>query len=120
MFQDNLSAKEVVVGDGERRRRYILYYNPKEADRQKKHRAKTIETLEKELAGHPDKSADAMWAMDLLTSKRFKRYLTITKGKLVRIDRGKVREAEKYDGKWVLETNDDSISLEDTACGYKG
>lgn len=60
-----------------------------------------------------------MWAIDLLASKRFKRYLTITKGKRVRIDRGKVREAEKYDGKWVLETNDDSISLEDTASGYK-
>ena len=26
----------------------------------------------------------------------------------------------KYDGKWVLETNDDTISLEDAARGYKG
>ena len=33
---------------------------------------------------------------------------------------GKIREAAKYDGKWVLETNDDSISMEDAACGYKG
>jgi hypothetical protein len=30
-FKDNLKAKEVIVGDGERRRRYILCYNPKEA-----------------------------------------------------------------------------------------
>jgi hypothetical protein len=28
--------------------------------------------------------------------------------------------AAKYDGKWVIETNDDTISLEDAACGYKG
>lgn len=38
----------------------------------------------------------------------------------IRIDRGKIREAAKYDGKWVLETNDDTISVEDAACGYKG
>ena len=36
------------------------------------------------------------------------------------IDRAKVRQAQKYDGKWVLETNDDTISMEDAASGYKG
>ena len=34
VFKDNLRAKEVIVGDGERRNRYILCYNPKEAERQ--------------------------------------------------------------------------------------
>ena len=29
-------------------------------------------------------------------------------------------ETGTYDGKWVLETNDDTISIEDAACGYKG
>ena len=29
-LKDNLHAKEVIVGDGERRRRYILCYNPKD------------------------------------------------------------------------------------------
>ena len=38
----------------------------------------------------------------------------------IRIDRGKVRQAQKYDGKWVLETNDDTIGLENAACRYKG
>jgi hypothetical protein len=119
-FKDNLQAKEVMIGDGERRRRYILCYNPKQAERQKKHRAGIVEMLEQELAQHPNRSATAQWAIQLLASRRFKRYLTITKSKLVRIDRGKIREAEKYDGKWVLETNDDTISLEDAALGYKG
>ncbi len=31
VFKDNQQAKEVIVGDGERRKRYILCYNPKEA-----------------------------------------------------------------------------------------
>ena len=120
VFQDNLKAKEVIVGDGERRKRYILCYNPKEAERQRKHRAQLVELLQHELERHPDKSAKFQWAIELLASKRFKRYLTITKAGRIRIDRAKIKQAARYDGKWVLETNDDSISLEDAACGYKG
>ena len=119
-FKDNLQAKEVIVGDGERRRRYILCYNPKEAKRQQKHRAQLVESFEQELARHSDRSAKTQWAIELLASKRFKRYLTVTKKNHIRIDRGKIRKAAKYDGKWVLETNDDTISLEDAASGYKG
>ena len=120
VFKDNLHAKEVIVGDGERRNRYILCYNPKEAERQGKHRAQVIELLEGELNRHPDKTASAQWAIDLLASKRFKRYLSVTQANRIRIDRSKIRQTAKYDGKWVIETNDDTISLEDAASGYKG
>lgn len=120
VFKDNLHAKEVIVGDGERRKRYILCYNPKEAERQRQHRQMTIQLLEQELESHKDRSATAQWAIELLASRRFKRYLRILKSGQVRIDRHAVREAEAYDGKWVIETNDDTISLEDAACGYKG
>jgi transposase len=120
VIKDNLQAKEVIIGDGEMRKRYILCFNPKEAERQRIHRAKVIEILEKELARHPNKTASAQWAIDLLASKRYKRYLTISKSNNIRIDRAKVRAAKKYDGKWVLETNDDTISMQDAASGYKG
>ena len=120
VIKDNLQAKEVIIGDGEMRKRYILCFNPKEAERQRIHRAKVIEILEKELARHPNKTASAQWAIDLLASKRYKRYLTISKSNNIRIDRAKVRKAKKYDGKWVLETNDDTISMQDAASGYKG
>jgi transposase len=120
VIQENLHAKEVVVGDGERRRRYILCYNPKEAERQQLLRAQRIEEIEAELARHPDKNANAQWAIELLASGRYKRYLTTTKKGQLRIDRAAIREAQRYDGKWVLETNDDTISLEDAASGYKG
>jgi transposase len=120
VFKDNLHAKEVIVGDGERRKRYILCYNPKEAKRQQEHRQMIVELLEAELDRHRDQSATAQWAIELLASRRFKRYLRITKGNKVRIDRAAIREAAKYDGKWVIETNDDTISLEDAARGYKG
>jgi len=119
VIRENLHAKEVILGEGERRKRYILCYNPSEARRQKKHRAEVVAFLEQELERHQGRSATARWAIDLLASKRYKRYLTITKSGTVRIDRRKIKESEKYDGKWVIETNDDTITLKDAACGYK-
>ena len=118
-IKDNLQAKEVIVGDGERRRRYVLCFNSREAERQKKHRLQVVSILKTELEKHKDKAATAKWAIELLASQRFKRYLTITKGNKIRIDQSKIRQAAKYDGKWVLQTNDDTISLEDAACGYR-
>jgi len=120
VFGDNLSAKEVIIGDGERRKRYILCYNPKEARRQQKHREQIVQLLEAELDRHKDPSATAQWAIELLASRRYKRYLRVTKAKKIRMDRMAIRNAAKYDGKWVIETNDDTISLEDAALGYKG
>lgn len=39
-----------MLGDGERRRRYAVCYNPQEAKRQKAHRAELLHELEAELA----------------------------------------------------------------------
>lgn len=119
-IEENLHAKEVIIGDGMRQRRYILCFNPKEKERQLNHRAEVVKLLEEELSQHPDKNATAQWAVELLASKRYKKYLSVTKTGKLRIDRAKIREAGKYDGKWVLETNDDTITLEDAASGYKG
>ena len=47
---ENLQVKEVVVGEGERRRRYVVCFNPREAERQSKHRAQVLTELEAELA----------------------------------------------------------------------
>ena len=117
-IEDNLFAKEVVVGDGERRRRYIVCFNPKEAERQAKHRAEVIETRREELDRHPDRRASAKWAMKLLTSGRDLRYLKVEGGE-VRVDTEAIRQAPRLDGKWVLITNDDTLSVEDAASAYK-
>ncbi|ETR65464.1 MAG: hypothetical protein OMM_06039 [Candidatus Magnetoglobus multicellularis str. Araruama] len=63
--------------------------------------------------------ASAQWAIELLASRRFKRYLRVTKAGKICIDKKAIKEAARYDGKWVIETNDDTISLEDAALGYK-
>ena len=93
----NLFAKEVVVGDGERRRRHSVCFNPKEAERQAQHRAEVIETLQEELARHPSRSATAKWAMELLTSGRYRRYLKV-KGGDVCLDAEALRQAPRLDG----------------------
>ena len=118
---DNLHVKEVVVGgDGVRRRRYLLCYNPKEARRQRKHREHVVQRLEQELSKHGNMSVTAQWAIDLLASPRTKRYLTITKKAQIRLDRKAIRQAARTDGKWVIQTNDDTLTPEDAACAYKG
>lgn len=120
VITENLHAKEVVVGDGELRRRYILCYNPREAERQRKHREQVVKELEEELKRHPDRTATARWAIDLLASGRYKRYLTTDDKGCIRLDRKAARAAAKFDGKWVLQTNDDTITVDDAAAGYKG
>ena len=46
---ENLKVKEVVVGDGERRRRYVVCHNPQEAERKRRHRAVVLDELATEL-----------------------------------------------------------------------
>ena len=48
----NLRAKEVFIGDGERRRRYILCLNQDEADRQKWPPGRRLEKAEGRTSGH--------------------------------------------------------------------
>jgi hypothetical protein len=54
----------------------------------------------------------------MLVKKRYKRYLTKNEAGKICLDRPAISEMSCYDSKWVLETNDDTISLEDTALGY--
>jgi Transposase DDE domain len=114
----NLRAKEVIVGQGERRRRYILCLNAEEAEREKRHRDEILNLLQVELdrlAGDHPKAA-----CRLVSSKRFGPYLSLDAEGRPFIDRAKVRRAEQLDGKFVLTTNDDSLSAADIALGYKG
>lgn len=118
---DNLRVKEVIVGDGERRRRYVVCHNPQEEARQRKHREKVLQELDAELesmsqlegAGHTRRMCE------LRASSRYGRYLGQNASGTLYVDMSAVRDAERYDGKWVATSNDDSLSAEDMALGYK-
>ena len=106
---ENLQVKEVVVGEGERRRRYVVCFNPREAERQRHHRAQVLAELDEKLAtmrpgsgGVPSKRACALRA-----SGRYGRYLRLTPTGRAVIDRAKVKAAERLDGKFVVHSNDD-------------
>ena len=57
--------------------------------------------------------------MELLTSSRYGRYLTVTDTGQVRLDSHAIRQAQRLDGKWVLLTNDDTLSSQDAALAYQ-
>ena len=119
---DNLEVKEVVVGDGERRQRYVVCYNSHEAERQRRHRERRISELDAALESlrQPERGArHAKRACALLVSGRYGRYLRQTRRGVLKIDRAAIAAEAKLDGKWVVTSNDDTLSAEDLALGYK-
>ncbi len=120
--KDNLRVKEVLVGDGERRQRYVVCHNPQEETRQREHRDKVITELEAELASMRQPATGrghSKRACELLTSGRYGKYLRQAANGDLRLDRTAIQEAERYDGKWVVTSNDDTLTAEDLALGYK-
>src|SRR5208283_4465262 len=118
---DNLLVKEVWVGDGERRKRYVLCLNPQEAERERARRTQLLVELDAELALLEQRQDDhPRAACALLTSRRYGRYLSKDWRGRPRLDAAKVKAAEKFDGKFVVISNDDTLSAEDIALGYKG
>lgn len=109
------------VGDGERRKRYVLCLNPEEAERERAHREQVLRELTAELNLLREREADhPKAACTLLASRRYGRYLTTDYLGRPRLKATKINAAEKFDGKFVVMTNDDTLSAEDVALGYKG
>src|SRR5712691_9163266 len=116
----SLEVKEVVVGEGERRRRYIVCRNLLEAARQRQHREEVLAALRQELARLDPQAPDqTKRACELVASKRYGRYLSRGPGGRLAIDPQAVRRAARMDGKYVLLTNDDTLTPEDVGVGYK-
>lgn len=119
---ENLEIKEVTVGEGEARRRYVVCFNPHEAKRKKAHRDKVLAELRELLPRLKKEGKDGRHSKAvcrLRSSQRYGAYLGLNeKGRLV-IDTKKVRRAARLDGKFVVHSNDDTLSAEDIALGYK-
>jgi transposase len=116
----NLRVKEVYVGEGERRRRYVICHNPEEEAREQAHRARLLELVRAELAALDVRQADhPKKACELMASRRFGRYLGMDARGRLSIDTTKVAAEAKYDGKFVVTTNDDTLDAADVALGYR-
>jgi hypothetical protein len=120
IVSENLQVKEVVLGDGERRTRYAVCFNPLEAQRQKAHREQIVHEIEAELESlrYIPAEGHTKRVCALRASARYGRYLKDTEDGLL-LDTDKVAAAERFDGKFVVHGNDDTLSAEDMALGYK-
>ncbi len=119
--KDNLRVKEVIVGDGARARRYVVCHNPLEERRQRQHRQRLLAELELELSSlrQLDGNRHSKRTCELRASARFGRYLHENESGKLSLDRAAIRDAEHYDGKWVVTSNDDTLTATDLALGYK-
>lgn len=102
---DNLRVKEVRVED----RRYVVCFNPDEARKDRQDREATIEKIRAKLACGGVKA--------LINNRGYKRYLKVERGR-AEVDTERVREEERYDGKFVLRTTTDLPAAE-VAEAYK-
>ena len=117
---DNLEVKDIVVGEGEGRTRYVLVRNPREQERDRDQREQVLKRLEAELAQLPEDGTEHTKAVcELVAHPTFGRYLRKTKSGKLRIDRAKVQEEARLDGKYLLLCTDDSLSAVDVAQSYK-
>jgi hypothetical protein len=118
---ETLQVKEVMVGQGERRRRYVVCHNPQEAERQRRHREQVLVELAAELESLREQRAPAhsKRVCALRASGRYGRYVRLSKTGKPAIDAAKLKAAERLDGKFVVHSNDDTLSAEDMALGYK-
>lgn len=89
-------------------RRYIVCFNPDEAEKDRHDRAAIVAALAKALA-QGDKS--------LVGNKGFRRFLK-TQGTRFVIDDAKIAADAQYDGKWVLRTNT-GLAMNVAALAYK-
>jgi hypothetical protein len=117
---DNLQVKEVWVGDGVGRRRFVVCRNLAEAERDKARRQRALARLDEELAAIAAKGGDARLRAEgeLLVHPTLARYLSRRKGKLV-VDQTKVGADAKLDGKFLLSCTDDAVPAADLAVLYK-
>jgi hypothetical protein len=117
----NLQVKEVVVGDGERRQRFVVCSNPEAAERDQRVRANLVEYLTTQIDGTDEwaKSKRDELAGRLKTTPALWRLVRRLHDGRFRIDKAAIAREEKLDGKWLLRTSDDSLTPTDLALAYK-
>jgi hypothetical protein len=118
---DNLQVKEVWVGDGATRRRFIICRNQAEAHRDAATRERHLHRLEAELQAVNARTGDARLAAEgqLLAHPVLRRYLTRRNGRLA-IDKKAITAEAKLDGKFLISATDDNLPAADAARLYKG
>jgi len=117
--RDNLQVKEVRLGDDSDR--FIICFNPDQAERDAALRARLAAQLEEIIAGTDALSPAERGRIEgsLAARPGLKRFLRVTPGGLLRTDKAKIAAEENLDGKYLLRCSDPHMTTEDIALGYK-
>ena len=120
-IKENLYAKESVVGEGERRKRFVIAFNPKEAKKSQLTREKHLAAIDEKIKSFGDlKGKDYTKAVCALISHRvYGRYVKTLKNGSIKVDKATVSAEKRLDGKYLIRTSDDTLSIEDIVLGYK-
>lgn len=118
--EEGLEVKQVWVGEGETRRRFVVCRNLEEARRDHLRREKWLKRISEELEAIAGKQGEArtLAEAELITHPSMKRYLTRRHGRL-QVDRAKVKAEAHLDGKFLLSSSDDDLTAEEIALYYK-
>jgi transposase len=100
-----LKVKEVRVED----RRYVVCLNEEQARKDRADRQAIVESLREQLK-HGDKR--------LVGNKGYRKYLH-RQGPRFTVDEEKVKREARFDGKWVLQTDLEELTAQETALQYK-
>jgi len=121
VIRENLHIKEVYAGEGTGRRRFIVAYNPEQAEHDKHVRERNLKRIADELEAMGRLSGKSFQKAKyaLLSHRSMGKYLKELKSGKLKVDKAKVKQYEKLDGKYLLSTSDKSLSAEDVALGYK-
>ena len=115
----NLQVKEVRIDDAGDR--FVICCNPDAATRDAATRAELIAKLDDMIAGSDRLAATKRAELrgKISTMPGLNRFLRVTPGGLLRIDKARIKTEENLDGKYLLRSSDPKLSAEDIALGYK-
>ena len=115
----NLQVKEVRIADAADR--FVICYNPDAAVRDAAARADLIAKLDETIAGSDQLSAikRAELRGKISAMPGLNRFLRVTPGGLLRVDKTQAKAEENLDGKYLLRCADPTLTPEDIALGYK-
>jgi transposase len=120
-IEEDLLAKQVIVGDGEKRKRLVIVKNLKNQKHDKEKREKLIEVLQERidhLNSRRTKNHNKQ-VCELKSHRTYGKYVKELGDGTLKINRMKLREESRYDGKYIVETSDDTLNLKDIVLGYK-
>ncbi|WP_158854956.1 IS1634 family transposase [Saccharothrix deserti] len=117
----NLQVKEVKLDKDLADDRFVICFNPEAAQRDATIRQRMLAQLDEAIAGSDKLSKDKRAELRgvISTKPGLKRYLRVTPGGLLRIDKAAIEREANLDGKFLLRCSDPKLSSEDIALGYK-